>query len=126
MKFKNAINEVSAPEDYEVPEYDQGALIDALMADKPDLELKTVFGEAFWPKVLRWLNLRLKKIKASLESNNYIGGPLRYKLDQYLEKGEDEDVYEENAETLSREILGSIEEWNKKVVKDMNLPEPKL
>jgi hypothetical protein len=126
MKFKHAINEVSAPEEYEIPEYDQGALIDALMSEKPDIELKTVFGEAFYPKVMRWLDLRLKKIKVPDEAKNYVGGSLKYKLDQYLEKDNEEDAYEENAETLSREILNAINEWDKKVIKDMNLPAPKL
>jgi len=126
MKFQDAVNEVVTPDEYKVPEYDQGALIDAIVSEKPDIEIKKVFGEAFYPKIARWLNERLKKIKVSPEATNYVGGPLKYKLDAYLEKNKDEETYQENAETLSREILSAIKDWDKKVVKDINLPEPKL
>jgi hypothetical protein len=124
MKFNKALRE-AVPE-YEIPEYDEGALVDALMSNKPALDLKEVFGEAFYPKIIRWLEKRLKKINVPPEVTNYVGGPLKYKFDTYLEKNKDEDTYRDNAEVLSREILKAIEEWGKKVMKDNDLPEPKF
>ncbi len=118
--LKNIKEEI--PE-YEIPEYDEKALQDALISNKPEVDLKEVFGEAFYPKVERWLNNKFKKIKTPDDASNYIGGEFKYKLDLYLKKdnvGEPE--YKDNAETLSRELLNSIEEWSLKVVKDKELP----
>lgn len=109
--------------EYEIPEYDEKALRDAIMDNKPELELEEVFGEAFYPKVERWLNNKLKKIKIPSDAGNYIGGEFKYKLDIYLKKDDEApDMYEDSVETLARELLNSIEEWKMKVVKDPELP----
>ena len=122
-EFLNDLKE--AVSQYEIPEYDEGSLVEALMAEKPELDLEDVFGEAFYPKVERWLNLRLKNIAVPAEARNYVGGPLKYKLDQYLKADEvSDEEYKENAESLAREILQAIEKWDKKVVKDEELPPP--
>jgi hypothetical protein len=128
MKLNEFLDDLKeAIPEYEIPEYDSGELKDAIVAEKPDLALKKTFGEAFWPKIQRWLDQRLKGINVPPEASNYVGGPLKYKLDQYLQKEEgNEQEYEENVEALVREILESIEEWGKKVVKDPNLPPPKM
>jgi len=111
--------------EYEIPEYDEGALIEALVFEKPELKLKEVFGEAFYPKVKRWLDAKFKNLKAPKEATNYIGGIFKYKLDTYLQKEEvSEDEYQNNSELLTREILQAISEWSKKVVKDQELPLP--
>ena len=111
--------------DYEIPEYDEGALIDALQAEKPQPDLKEVFGEAFYPKVMRWLSEKLRPIDTPEDVDNLVGGPLRYKLDVYLKKDEvSEDEYHSNTEILARELLQAIDKWNDKVVKDPNLPAP--
>jgi len=110
---------------YEIPEYDEGALVDALTPEKPELKLKEVFGEAFYPKVKRWFDAKFKKIKAPKEATNYVGGIFKYKLDTHLQKEEvSEDEYQNNAEALARELLQAIDEWDKKVVKDHELPLP--
>lgn len=111
--------------EYEIPEYDEGALIEALISKKPELKLKEVFGEAFYPKVKRWLDAKFKNLKTPKEATNYVGGIFKYKLDIYMQKEEvSEDEYQNNSESLTREILQAIEEWGKKVVKDQELPPP--
>ena len=110
---------------YEIPEYDESALVEALVAEKPELEIEEVFGEAFYPKIKRWLDEKLKNVEAPKEAKNYVGGIFKYKIDTYLQKDEvSEDEYQNNAEALAREILQAVEEWNKKVVKDQELPKP--
>lgn len=109
--------------EYEIPEYDEGALVDAIKSEKPDIQLKEVFGEAFYPKVIRWFNDKLKAINTPEDVDNLVGGEFKYKLDTYLKKEEvSEDEYNTNAETLARELLGATDEWSKKVVKDQELP----
>lgn len=111
--------------EYEIPEYDEGALIEALISKKPELKLKEVFGEAFYPKVKRWLDAKFKNLKTPKKATNYVGGIFKYKLDIYMQKEEvSEDEYQNNSESLTREILQAIEEWGKKVVKDQELPPP--
>lgn len=113
--------------DYEIPEYDEGALIDALVAEKPDIQLQNVFGEAFYPKIKRWLDKKLANIKVPEDVDNLVGGEFKYRLDTFLKKEDvSEDEYGDNAEILSREILQAIDEWDKKVVKDQDLPAPKV
>lgn len=109
--------------EYEIPEYDEGALVDALKSEKPDIQLKKVFGEAFYPKVKRWLDDKFKPIDTPEDVDNLVGGEFKFKLDTYLKKEEaPEDEYNTNAETLARELLNAVDEWGKKVVKDQELP----
>jgi len=122
-EFLNGLHEV-IPE-YEIPEYDEGALIDALTSEKPELQLKEVFGESFYPKIKRWFDTKFKKTKIPEEATNYIGGIFKYKLDIHLQKEEvSDDEYQNNIETLSRELLQAIGKWGKKVIKDQELPPP--
>ena len=109
--------------EYEIQEYDEGSLVDALKSEKPELQLKKVFGEAFYPKVKRWLDDKFSSISAPEDVDNLIGGEFKFKLDTYLKKDEGpEDEYNTNAETLARELLNAVDEWGKKVVKDQELP----
>lgn len=113
--------------DYQIPEYDQGSLIDALMADKPELELEEVFGESFYPKVKRWLDNKLKNVRIPSNASNLVGGKFGAKLDNFLEKNEvSDEEYRDNAATLAREVLNAIEEWDNMVIKPMDLPEPRF
>lgn len=124
MKLNDILEDI---DDYKIPEYDEGALTDALMSDKPEFNMKDVFGEAFYPKIERWLKEKLKNIKVPKEGQNYMGGELRYKLDQYLQKEDvSENEFKNNAKILTREILQAIESWSKKIIKDQELPKPTL
>jgi len=124
MKLNEFLNDLKeAIPEYEIPEYDEGALVDSLKAEKPEIQIKNVFGEAFYPKVKRWLDNKFNAIKTPKDVDNLVGGEFKYKLDTYLKKEEvSEDEYNTNAETLAREILSAVEEWDKKVVKDQELP----
>lgn len=124
-EFIDRLNEVVP--DYEIPEYNVGSLIDALTANKPYLALEEVFGEAFYPKVKRWLDDRLKNVKAPKDADNLVGGEFGAKLDTFLQKETtSNDEYRDNAELLAREILNAIKEWDKRVVKPQDLPEPRF
>lgn len=106
---------------FEIPEYNEEDIEDALKSNKPEVELKEVFGADFWPKVQRWLNQELKDIKITKEDANVIGGPLRAKLNVYLEK--EEQSYEENVKSLTRAIINAYKSWSEKQVKDKDLPQ---
>lgn len=109
---------------FETTQFNDGDIIDALMSQKPDVKLKVVFGEDFWPKVERWLKVELKNIKVSDEEDDVVGGELRAKLDKYLES--ETPGYEENAKALTRAIMNSYKEWSKKEMKDKDLPHNKV
>lgn len=123
-KLSDLLNEINAAEampKFELPQYNESDIIQAFMSDKPEVELRDVFGDEFWPKVLRWLNIELKDIKVNKSANNLVGGPLKAKLDIYLEK-DDAQLYQENAKALSRALQNSYKKWNEKEIKDKDLP----
>jgi hypothetical protein len=109
---------------FETTQYSDEDIIEALLSEKPENELKSVFGEDFWPKIKRWLDVELKDVKVSDEEKEIIGGELKAKLDKYLEREEPE--YEENAKDLARTILNSYKKWSEKEIKDKDLPHEKI
>lgn len=115
------INSAEAMPKFELPQYNEGDIIQAFMSEKPDVELRDVFGDEFWPKVQRWLNIELKDVKVDKGANNLVGGPLRAKLDIYLEK-DDSTTYPENVKALARALQNSYKKWNEKEIKDKDLP----
>lgn len=117
MKLHEVIDDLSG---IEIAEFDSASVRDALSSEKPEVKLKNAFGEAFWPKIKRWLDKKLKSIKISKEEEDLIGAPLRPKLEKYLKK--DSDQYEANIETLIREISNVYNEWKDEEFKDKDLP----
>jgi len=100
--------------------YRESDIRDAIINEKPYLKLKNIFQVEFWPKIERWLNNELKKIKVSEDDINRPGGELKAKLEKYLEA--ETDRYDDNVSTLSREIINAHEKWNEKEIKDMDMP----
>jgi hypothetical protein len=105
-------------------EYREEDIREAIISEKPYLELKKIFTSEFWPKLERWLNSELKNIKVTEEETNRPGGELKAKLEKYLEVNTDS--YEENVGILAREIINSYEKWDKKEIKDMNFPKSRF
>jgi len=101
-------------------EYREEDIRDAILNEKPYIKLKEIFKPDFWPKIERWLNNELKNIKVDEEEINRPGGELKAKLEKYLEA--DTDRYDDNVETLGREIINVYNKWNQKEIKDMDLP----
>lgn len=124
LKSLNELEDIDSLEKSDIVKYNDEDIIDALMSEKPDVELKDVFGEDFWPKVERWLNIELKNTKVNDEESKIIGGSLRAKLDKYLDREEPE--YENNAKTLARYLINSYQEWAEKEIKDKDLPHKKI
>lgn len=124
MKLNDILEQVYALADTELPQFNQTEILEAIISDKPLVALKNVFPRDFYPKVVRWLERKLKDIEVSKEAENEVGGTFKAKLDKYLEK--ETVYYESNAEALVRELISSYEEWDEKVVKPKELPDVKL
>jgi len=124
-EFLKKLNE----DDIEIPRFDttkynEEDIIDAFISEKPEVKLNDVFGEDFWPKVKRWLDIEFKDVKINDEEKNIVGGELRAKLDKYLEHESAE--YEDNAKNLTRELMNSYKKWSEKEIKDKDLPHEKI
>ena len=105
-------------------EYREADIRDAIVDEETALKLKTIFGEEYWPKLERWLKSLLNKVKVKEEETNRPGGALKAKLEKYLEF--ETPNYESNIEILAREIVNSYNDWSKKQIKDLDLPEPRF
>lgn len=104
------------------PEYSEKEIIDALQSEEPYLELKGIFDRSFFPKVERWIDKRLAKVKVDPEAKKLKGGELRAKLDKELDKDKGDREYDINTEIFARELLDSIDKWNQYENKPENLP----
>jgi hypothetical protein len=114
------LNEQDEIPRFESTQYNEADIVDALMGDNPEVDLKSVFGDEFWPKVKRWLDVELKDAKVNKEASNVVGGKMRAQLDIYLDHEETE--YKDNAKALARNLLSSYKKWNEKEIKDQDLP----
>lgn len=124
MKLNDIFEQVYALADTEIPQFNQTEIVEAIVANKPLVALKNVFPRDFYPKVVRWLERKLKDVEAPEDSENELGGTFKGKLDKYLEK--DTIHYESNAQALVRELIKAYEEWDEKVVKPKDLPDVRL
>ena len=106
----------------EESEYDEEEIIEAIKSDKPEVHLKTIFGNTIWPKVKRWLDVELKDTEIDKEGENVIGGLLGAKLNAYLEKDKSETEYDENVKSLVRGLMNAFKKWNDEQVKPLDLP----
>jgi hypothetical protein len=122
MKIEQILEQMPLS-DRDIPQYNESDIIDAITSDNPEVNLKKVFPRDFLPKVMRWLEDKLKDVKVGKDAKNIVGGELRVKLDKYLEAEEGEDTYEDNAEMLVRELLNSIDKWNEYETKPKDLPD---
>lgn len=116
------LDEVLSLADREDPQYSEEAIIDALQSEEPYLDLKGIFDRSFFPKIERWLDKRLAKVEVDPEAKKFKGGILRAKLDKELEKEKGDREYDISTEILARELLSSIDEWNKYENKPKDLP----
>jgi hypothetical protein len=124
MKLNDILNELEELEDKEHIAFAEEDIESAIMADDPYNELKKVFPRELLPKVYRWLERKLKKVKVPEEAENLEGGEFGAKLDKYLEK--DSNDYEENVELLVRELLASYDKWEEYKTKPRDFPDVRL
>mgnify|MGYP001111089841 CR=1 FL=1 len=97
--------------------YAEQEILDALISNNPYIELKEIFPRDFFPKVVRWLAKKLK-----MKESNRFSYDLKKELEIYLEKARGEDIFNDNAKILTRELLNSIKKWNNYVNKPLDLP----
>lgn len=108
------------------PQYNESEIIDALMSDEPYINLKRIFERDFFPKVIRWIEQKIKKIKPQKNAEKLKGGEFGARLGKYLDKDKGEQQFESNAEMLTRELLNSIDKWNDYETKPKDLPDVSL
>lgn len=123
MRFRSILEQFSDfdPDSFEYKEQD---IRDAIIDEKPYIKLKEIFQPDLWPKVERWLNNELKNIKINDDEANRPGGIMKAKLEKYLEV--DTESYESNIDTFVRSILNAHANWDKKEIKDLNLPKDRF
>lgn len=112
--------------DRDMPEFNSEDIKNAFISKEPLVALKNVFPRDFLPKVIRWIEKKLSNVSVESGSENMVGGELRAKLNKYLERDQGQKIYNENAETLVRELLRSYDEWNNQEIKPMDLPQFKI
>ena len=105
----------------ELTTYNEDDIKDALSAEKPEIELKRVFGMSFWPKVERYLQKELNVVKLDKEDKNVIGGELKARLSIFLER--DTPRFEENLKAMTRGIVNSYKKWSEMQNKSIDLPD---
>jgi hypothetical protein len=119
------LNELIDPDDYEgIPEYTDSQIQDAFVSKEPVQALRSAFKD-MWPKVSKWLRIRLRDVKVDKAvADNEIGGLLKAKLDTFLDS--ETEYFEDNALTLTRELLACIASWQNKKVKPKDIPQPMM
>jgi len=120
------LNELLEPNDYidNLAEYTDSQIQQAFVSDEPVQELKDTFKD-MWPLVSEWLRKRLASVKVDKkDADNEIGGLLRAKLEKYLNSNSE--YFEDNALTLTRELLACINDWKDKKVRPKQLPQPMM
>lgn len=110
-------------ENKEFMQYNEEEIEDAISSDNPYSELKKVFPRDFLPKVMRWIEKKIKNVEITDKSKNLEGGEFRAKLDKYLDKDKGDEAYNNMVEMLVRELLHSIEKWNEYETKPKDLPD---
>lgn len=110
-------------ENKEFMQYNEEEIEDAISSDNPYSELKKVFPRDFLPKVMRWIEKKIKNVEVTDKSKNLEGGEFRAKLDKYLDKDKGDEAYNNMVEMLVRELLHSIEKWNEYETKPKDLPD---
>lgn len=105
----------------ELTTYNEDDIKEALSAEKPEIELKKVFGMSFWPKIQRYLEGELKVVNLDKADKNLIGGELKARLNIFLEK--DTPRFEENLKAMTRGIVNSYKKWSEMQNKSMDLPD---
>ncbi len=105
----------------ELTAYNEDDIKTALSSDKPEVELKEVFGMSFWPKVERYLNKELSVVTLDRADKNVVGGELRARLNIFLEK--DTPRFEENVKAMTRGIVNAYKKWSEMQNKSRDLPD---
>lgn len=124
MKLNDALNEIIMEEP---PEWDIDELAEKLSSDSPENGLMNIFGQRYFAKVYRWLEVKLKKIKPYEEWAEKKESELQAKIKTYIDAGKvGTQRKKSNARILSREILHSYDEWNEYDVKTTDLPKERF
>jgi hypothetical protein len=119
--MKTMLFEQGEFEKAELTTYNEDDIKGALSAEKPEIELKKVFGMSFWPKIQRYLENELKVVNLDKADKNLIGGELKARLNIFLEKGTPR--FEENLKAMTRGIVNSYKRWSEMQNKSMDLPD---
>lgn len=108
--------------DKDMPSFNDKDILIAITSEDPYVALKDVFERDFFPKVIRWINKKIKNVKVNEEDKNKIGGEFASKLKKYLELDKGRVIFEKNALILVRELISAIEKWYSYENKPYDLP----
>lgn len=112
--------------DRAAPQFNESEIIEAFMSEEPYVNLKRVFDRDFFPKVIRWVERKIKEVEAPENAEKMKGGEFGARLGKYLDKDKGEWQFESNAEMMARELLNSIDKWNDYEIKPKDLPDVSL
>jgi len=110
-------------ENKELMRYNEEEIEGAIASDNPYSELKKVFPRDFFPKIIRWIEQKIKDIEIKEKDKNVEGGEFKAKLDKYLDEPKGQKTYENMIKLLVRELMRSIEKWEEYETKPKDLPD---
>ena len=124
MKWNDALDEVIIEEP---PEWDIDELAEKLASNAPEDGLMSIFGQQYFPKVHRWLEAKLRKIKPYEEWAEKKESELQAKIKTYIDAGKVSTQRRvSNARILAREILNAYDEWEEYDIKMQDLPKERF